>query len=195
MKRFPLLPVSLLTVCLLAVLPVRAEETRADEPPPPLREVTEQSGAWRLYCQIWTSPRRLECEAITRQVMGGNRDGALVWYRSSTRWMEGLRFRLDNSGIDVSKGVRVWIDNTLFRPEFPCKAYDYEPGACVVNDPAANATLVQRMAAGRETVSAVGLSPSGTKTDIFFSIKGFREIVQKMEEVRDQAGIPFSSDP
>lgn len=172
----------------LAALPARAQE-------PALREVTEQAGAWRLYCQIWSAPRRLECEIITRQTMGASHNGALVWYRSSTRWAEGLRFRLDGTGIDTGKGVRVWIDNGLFRPEFPCKPYDLEPGACVVNDPAVTAALVQRMAAGRETVSAVGSSPSGAKVDVFFSLKGFREIVQKMDQVREQAGIPFSTTP
>lgn len=176
----------LLLAGLLAAQPARAQE-------PPLREVTEQAGAWRLYCQIWSAPRqRLECEIITRQTMGSSRDGALVWYRSSTRWLEGLRFRLEGTGIDVAKGVRVWIDTGLFRPEFPCKPYDFEPGACVVNDPDTNAALVQRMAAGRETVSAVGLTPSGTKVDVFFSLKGFREILQKMDEIGKQAGIPFS---
>ncbi|MCW2246673.1 invasion protein IalB [Azospirillum fermentarium] len=183
---------SLLSALTLAAV-LAAQPARAQEPP--LREVTEQAGAWRLYCQIWSAPRRLECEIISRQSMGSSRGGALVWYRSSTRWAEGLRFRLDGSGIDVDKGVRVWIDNGLFRPEFPCKPYELEPGSCVVSDPAANTALVQRMAAGRETVSAVGVSPSGAKVDVFFSLKGFRDIIEKMEQVREQAGIPFSTTP
>ncbi|WP_029007592.1 hypothetical protein [Azospirillum halopraeferens] len=155
---------------------------------PAFREYAETHQNWKLYCQVWSEPRRVECELGTRRASGPRKASRLVWLRSSERWMEGLRFRLEDQSIDIDKGVRLWVDQSLFRPEFPCTRFPYEPGTCAVSDRAVNDRLVERMRSA-DKVSAVGLSPAGEKVEIFFYLKGFRAALERMEELRRQAGV------
>lgn len=162
-----------------------------DSAPPrvkPFEEYAETHKDWRLYCQVWNESRRVECELASRT--GNDKSSRIFWLRSSERWLEGLRFRLDESGTDVTKGVRVWVDNSLFRPEFPCKPFAFEPNTCAVADPATNQKLVERLMTGQQ-VSAVGLSPGGGKAEVRFSLNGFKEAVSRMEQLRKEVGIPW----
>lgn len=153
--------------------------------PNAFHEVAETFKDWKLYCQVWSATKRLECEVGSRP--GSDRRSRVVWLRSSERWMEGLRFRLDDAGTDLGKKLRVWVDSALFRPEFPCQPFAFESNTCAVSDPATNQKLVERMMSGKE-VSAVGQSPGGTKSEVRFSLNGFKAAVERMEQIRREAG-------
>lgn len=169
----------------LAQLPWRAAQA-----PRPFDEVSETHKDWKLYCQIWNTPRRLECELTSRT--GSDKQSRVVWLRSSERWLDGLRFRLDEAGVDVTKGgIRVWIDNAIFRPEFPCKPFPFEPNTCAVTDPATNQKLVERLTGGAQQVSAVGVNTGGGKAEVRFSLNGFKAAVDRMEQLRSEAGTPW----
>ncbi|MGQ9366031.1 hypothetical protein [Azospirillum sp. A39] len=155
---------------------------------PAFQEYSETYRDWKLYCQLWSRPQRAECEVGTRRGSGPHKASRLVWLRSSERWMDGLRFRLDERSVDIAKGVRLWFGPNLVRPEFPCERSRFERSTCTVTDSAVNERLVQRMA-DSESMSAVGLSPAGEKVEVFFSLKGFREAVERMDELRLQAGV------
>lgn len=166
---------------------------RAGTPPPPPAEVTETFKDWKLYCQVWAEPRRVECEIATRAGAGTNRLSRVVWLRSSRSWLDGLRFRVEERALDVNRVVRVWIDESLFRPEFPCKPFAFEPNTCTVMDPAVNERLVERMRDAKR-VSVVGTEPgTGRKADIGFPLAGFSAAVERMEQIRAEAGVRWAS--
>ncbi|WP_209766042.1 invasion associated locus B family protein [Azospirillum rugosum] len=171
----------------LAITSALPRPTMAQAPASPnaFREVTETFKDWKLYCQVWSAPKRLECELGSRP--GSDRRSRLVWLRSSERWLEGLRFRLDDAGTDLGRKVRVWVDDSVFRPEFPCQPFTFESNTCAVSDPATNQKLVEKLLSGKE-VSAVGVSPAGTKSEVRFSLNGFKAAVERMEQIRREAG-------
>ncbi|WP_448203325.1 invasion associated locus B family protein [Azospirillum sp. sgz302134] len=169
----------------LAGAAVDGSPASAQSPSPPFQEFSETFKDWKLYCQVWSASRRLECELGSRT--GSDRNSRIVWLRSSERWMEGLRFRLDVAGTDLNKPLRVWVDNSVFRPEFPCKPFAFESNTCAVPDPGTNQKLVEKMMGGKE-VSAVGSSPTGTKSEVRFSLSGFKAAVERMEQLRREAG-------
>jgi len=144
----------------------------------PFREYAETHKDWKLYCQVWSATRRVECELTSRN--GSDRSSRIVWLRSSERWLDGLRFRLDDSGTDVTKGIRVWVDSAVFRPEFPCKPFPFEPNTCAVSDPDTNQKLVEKLMGAKKEVSAVGVSPGGAKSEVRFSLNGFKAAVDRM---------------
>lgn len=159
-------------------------------PPPPV-EYAETYERWRLYCQRWRAPDRVECEIGTRVGVGTNANSRVLWLRSTERPLDGLRFRLDGGAVDAAGPIRLWVDQTLFRPEFPCKPFPYDVNTCVVADPATNAALVDRMTSAA-TVSAVGLAPgTKTKAEVRFPLTGFRAAVERMEQIRAEAGVPW----
>ncbi|CAO3373979.1 hypothetical protein [Azospirillum argentinense] len=171
----------------LAALPAAAQsQTQAQAQSPAYREHAETFKDWRLYCQVWSEPRRAECELLSRP--GSDRRSRLVWLRSSERWLEGMRFRLDDGTMDLSKIVRVWVDRALFRPEYPCERFEWETNTCAVVDPETNAKLVDRLTPGKE-VSAVGSAPAGGKAEVRFSLNGLKPALERMEEIRREAGI------
>ena len=155
----------------------------------PFQEYAETHKDWKLYCQIWTANPRVECELASRN--GSDKSSRVVWLRSSERWLDGLRFRLDEAGTDVSKPIRVWVDGALFRPEFPCKPFSFEPNTCAVSDPDTNRKLVEKMMGGKREVSAVGSSPTGAKSEVRFSLNGFKAALERMEQLRAEAGTPW----
>ena len=171
---------------LLLVAVVPAAPIQAQSQPPAYREHSETFKDWRLYCQVWSEPSRVECELLSRP--GSDRRSRLVWLRSSERWLEGLRFRLDEQTMDLSKIVRVWVDRALFRPEYPCERFEWETNTCAVVDPETNAKLVERLTPGKE-VSAVGSAPAGGKAEVRFSLTGLKPALERMEEIRREAGI------
>ncbi len=152
------------------------------------QEYEESVKSWKLYCQVWTAPRRVECELSAR---GANdRAARLVWLRSTERWLDGLRFRVDGEALAVDRPVRVWVDRALFRPEFPCKPFPFETNTCAVTDPDTNRKLADKMAGGQE-VSAVGQSPAGAKAEIRFPLAGFKAVLERSEQIRAAAGVPW----
>ncbi len=153
--------------------------------PNTFREITESFKDWKLYCQVWSAPKRLECELGSRP--GSDRRSRLVWLRSSERWLEGLRFRLDDAGTDLGRKLRVWVDDSVFRPEFPCQPFTFESNTCAVSEPATNQKLVEKLLSAKE-VSAVGVSPAGAKSEVRFSLNGFKAAVERMEQIRREAG-------
>lgn len=178
----------LLTV--LAV-PAIAQIPGRTPPPPPPQEYDETYERWHLYCQVWSAPARVECEIATRPGVGTNRNSRVVWMRSSERWLDGLRFRLDETVVDAGGIMRIWVDQSLFRPEFPCKRFPFETNTCSIPDPAVNAALVQRLFGG-STVSAVGVAPgTKTKAEVRFPLAGFRAAVERSEQIRATAGVAW----
>ena len=166
---------------LLAALPAAAQS-------PAYREYSETFKDWRLYCQVWSEPRRVECEMLSRP--GSDRRSRLVWLRSSERWMEGLRFRLNEEAMDLSRIVRVWVERALFRPDNPCERFEWETNTCAVSDADTNAKLVERLASAK-SVSIVGSAPAGGKAEIRFSLNGFKPALERMEDIRREAGVPW----
>lgn len=156
------------------------------------QEYSETYKDWKLYCQVWPSPKRVECEIATRFGAGSNRNSRLVWLRSSDSWLDGLRFRLDETVLTVRKPIRIWIDNDLFRPEFPCTPFAFEPNTCAVNDPKVNRRLVEEMKSANK-VSAVGIDPdTGRKATISFPLTGFTAAVERTEQLREEAGVTWN---
>lgn len=156
--------------------------------PLPFRDYDESFKDWRLYCQVWDKTRRVECELGSRT--GTDRSSRVVWLRSSERGLGGLRFRLNESAMDFSQGVRIWVDHSLFKPDFSCKPFPFEASTCAVSDPAVNQKLVERLLTARE-LSAVGLSPTGAKSEVRFSLDGFKAAYERMEDLRRAAGSPW----
>ncbi len=165
-----------------------AAPTSAPTSARPFQEFSETHKDWRLYCQVWTATRRVECELVSKP--GNDRASRVVWLRSTERWLEGLRFRLHDGGVDVARPVRVWVDRGLFRPEFPCQPFRFEPNTCAVGAPATNRKMVETLMSGRQ-VSAVGLGADGAKAEVRFSLNGFKAAVERMEQIRGDAGTPW----
>ncbi|AWK85639.1 hypothetical protein DEW08_05210 [Azospirillum thermophilum] len=154
----------------------------------PFQDYSETFKDWKLYCQVWPATRRVECELTAR---GANdRSARLVWLRSTERWLEGLRFRVEPGALDIDRPVRVWVDNGLFRPEFPCRRFALETNTCAVQDPELNRRLVEKLSGG-DQVSAVGQTPAGAKSEIRFSLKGFKAAVERSEQIRASVGTPW----
>ncbi|MBP2231390.1 invasion protein IalB [Azospirillum agricola] len=175
-----------------------APSGRAAEPPPALLpsppdgraflEHEESVKGWKLYCRTWTATRRVECELSARGI--NDRTARLVWLRSTERWLDGLRFRVEAEALELGRPVRVWVDRGLFRPEFPCKPFPFETNTCAVADPDTNRKLVDRLSAAQE-VSVVGQSPSGAKAEVRFPLAGFKAALERSEEIRAAAGTPW----
>lgn len=176
-----------LTAPAAAQIPGRTQNVL--EPP---QEYSETYKDWKLYCQVWPSPKRIECEIATRLGTGSNPNSRLVWLRSSDRWLDGLRFRLDPALLSARNPIRLWIDNDLFRPEFPCTPFAFEPNTCAVADPKVTRELAESMKPANK-VSAVGLAPdTGRKATISFPLAGFTAAVERTEQLREEAGVPWS---
>lgn len=174
-----------------AAVPAVAQVPGRTSTPPPPREYTETYERWRVYCQVWSAPRRVECEIATRAGVGTSANSRIAWLRSSERWLDGLRFRLEEGLVDASGPVRIWVDRDLFRPEFPCRPFAFETNTCAVTDPAVNAALVERMK-GASRVSAVGVAPgTRTKAEARFPLAGFRAAVERTEAIRAEAGVAW----
>ena len=154
----------------------------------PFLEYDESFKNWKLYCKVWPATRRVECELSTRGV--NDRTARLVWLRSTERWLDGLRFRAEGDALEIGKPVRVWIDRGVFKPEFPCKPFPFETNTCAVNDPDTNRRLVERLFSGQE-VSAVGQTPTGAKAEIRYPLAGFKAAVERSEQLRTLAGLPW----
>ncbi len=159
--------------------------------PAPPQEVRETFRDWTIACLVWSAPRRVECEMRTTAATGDVGGAAgMVWLRSSERWLEGVRFRLDDSALDVSRGVRLWVDSSMFSPEFACKPFPLERNTCAVHDIDVNRRLVERLITAQR-VSAVGLSPKdGGKAEVRFSLLGFRAALERTEQLGAEAGTP-----
>lgn len=156
--------------------------------PRAFQEFAETFKDWKLYCQVWNATGRVECEIAAR---GANdRSARLVWLRSTERWLDGLRFRVEAQALEIDKPVRIWVDNRIFRPEFPCKPFQFESNTCAIDDPETNRKLVERMFTGQQ-ISAVGQTPSGAKSEIRYSLNGFRSAVERSEEIRAAVGTPW----
>lgn len=156
--------------------------------PRPFQEFSETFKDWKLYCQVWPRTGRVECEIATR---GANdRSARLVWLRSTERWLDGLRFRTETAALDIEKPVRIWVDSRIFRPEFPCRPFPFETNTCAVQDAEINRKLVERMSGGKQ-VSAVGQTPAGEKSEIRYSLDGFKAAVERTEEIRAATGTPW----
>lgn len=166
-----------------------AAQTAADQPTPrAFQEYAETFKDWKLYCQVWEATRRVECELAAR---GANdRTARLVWLRSTERWLEGLRFRVEPDVLHLDKPVRIWADNSVFRPEFPCKAFPLETNTCAIQDPETNRKLVERLFSAQQ-VSAVGQTPAGAKSEVRFSLNGFKAAVERTEQIRAAVGSPW----
>jgi invasion protein IalB len=158
----------------------------------PFRDFDETFKSWKLYCQLWTGTRQVECELSTRGI--NDRTARLVWLRSTDRWREGLRFRVSAEFLDLDKLVRVWADRAVFKPDSPCKPFRFETNTCAVTDPDLNRRMVEKIAAAPE-VSIVGQSPAGEKTEVRFPLSGFREAVERSDAIRAMAGRPWATSP
>jgi hypothetical protein len=158
----------------------------------PFQEFDETFKSWKLYCQLWTSTRQVECELTARGT--NDRTARLVWLRSTEKWREGLRFRVSAESLDLDKLVRVWADRAVFKPDSPCKPYRFETNTCAVTDPDINRRMVERIAPAPE-VSIVGQSPAGEKTEVRFPLAGFREAVERSDAIRAMAGRPWATRP
>lgn len=158
----------------------------------PFREFDETFKSWKLYCQIWTANRQVECELTARGT--NDRTARLVWLRSTDKWREGLRFRVNAESLDLDKLVRVWADRAVFKPDSPCKPYRFETNTCAVTDPDINRRMVEKMAPAPE-VSIVGQSPAGEKTEVRFPLAGFREALERSDAIRAMAGRPWATSP
>ncbi|PWC81202.1 hypothetical protein TSH100_27935 [Azospirillum sp. TSH100] len=175
-------------VALLVSIPGAVPAAVADDRP--FREFDESFKNWKLYCQLWTGTRQVECELSTRGI--NDRTARLVWLRSTDRWREGLRFRVSADSLDLDRLVRVWADRAVFKPDSPCKAFRFETNTCAVSDPDINRRMVEKIAPAPE-VSIVGQSPAGEKTEVRFPLSGFREAVERSEAIRALAGRPWAT--
>ncbi|WP_042696167.1 hypothetical protein [Azospirillum sp. B506] len=180
----------ILALAMLAAAAAAAPAAMADDRP--FREFDETFKSWKLYCQLWTGTRQVECELSTRGV--NDRTARLVWLRSTDRWREGLRFRVSAESLDLDRLVRVWADRAVFKPDSPCKSFRFETNTCAVTDPDINRRMVEKIAPAPE-VSIVGQSPAGGKTEVRFPLAGFREAVERSEAVRAMAGRPWATSP
>lgn len=158
----------------------------------PFREFDESFKNWKLYCQLWTGTKQVECELSTRGI--NDRTARLVWLRSTDRWREGLRFRVSADSLDLDKLVRVWADRAVFKPDSPCKLFRFETNTCAVNDPDINRRMVEKITSAPE-VSIVGQSPAGEKTEVRFPLAGFREAVERSDAIRAMAGRLWATSP
>lgn len=158
----------------------------------PFQEFDETFKSWKLYCQLWTATRQVECELTARGT--NDRTARLVWLRSTEKWREGLRFRVSAESLDLDKLVRVWSDRAVFKPDSPCKPYRFETNTCAVTDPDINRRMVERIAPAPE-VSIVGQSPADEKTEVRFPLAGFREALERSDAVRAMAGRPWATRP
>ncbi len=154
----------------------------------PFVEYDETIKGWKLYCQLWPATRRTECELSTRGV--NDRNARLVWLRSTERWLDGLRFRLEVGTLEIDKPVRIWADKTVFRPEFPCKPFAFESNTCAVTDPEINRKLVEKLFTAQE-VSAVGQTAAGAKAEVRFALAGFKAAVERTDQLRATLGAPW----
>ncbi|KAA0598237.1 invasion protein IalB [Azospirillum lipoferum] len=181
----------ILALAMLIVLSAgAARATAADDRP--FREFDEAFKSWKLYCQLWSGTRQVECELSTRGI--NDRTARLVWLRSTDRWREGLRFRVSADSLDLDKLVRVWADRAVFKPDSPCKPFRFETNTCAVSDPDINRRMVEKIAPAPE-VSIVGQSPAGEKTEVRFPLAGFREALERSDAIRAMAGRPWSTTP
>lgn len=171
---------------LIAAMPTAMADTR------PFQEFDETFKSWKLYCQLWTATRQVECELTARGT--NDRTARLVWLRSTEKWREGLRFRVSAESLDLDKLVRVWADRAVFKPDSPCKPYRFETNTCAVTDPDINRRMVERIAPAPE-VSIVGQSPAGEKTEVRFPLAGFREALERSDAIRAMAGRPWATSP
>ncbi|WP_042443052.1 hypothetical protein [Azospirillum sp. B510] len=178
----------ILALAMLAALSTGA--AKADDRP--FREFDETFKSWRLYCQLWSETRQVECELSTRGI--NDRTARLVWLRSTDRWREGLRFRVAAESLDLDKLVRVWADRAVFKPDSPCKPYRFETNTCAVTDPDINRRMVEKIAPAPEA-SIVGQSPAGGKTEVRFPLSGFREALERSDAIRAMAGRPWATSP
>lgn len=151
-------------------------------------EYEETVKGWKLYCQLWPATRRTECEISARS--STDRNARIVWLRSTERWLDGLRFRLEVGAMELDKPVRVWADKTVFRPEFPCKPFPFESNTCAVTDPETNRKLVERLFTAQE-VAAVGQNAMGTKVEVRFPLAGFKAVVERTDQLRATLGAPW----
>ncbi len=158
----------------------------------PFQEFDETFKSWKLYCQLWTGTRQVECELTARGT--NDRTARLVWLRSTDKWREGLRFRVNAEALDLDKLVRVWADRAVFKPDSPCKPYRFETNTCAVTDPDINRRMVEKMTPAPE-VSIVGQSPAGEKTEVRFPLAGFREALERSDAIRASAGRPWATSP
>ncbi|MBK1837676.1 hypothetical protein JHL17_09635 [Azospirillum sp. YIM B02556] len=175
---------------LAAATSVAAAPAVADDRP--FQEFDETFKSWKLYCQLWSGTRQVECELSARGV--NDRTARLVWLRSTERWREGLRFRVSAESLDLDRLVRVWADRAVFKPDSPCKPYRFETNTCAVTDPDLNRRMLEKIAPAPE-VSIVGQSPAGEKTEVRFPLAGFREALERSDAVRAMAGRPWSTAP
>lgn len=171
----------LVALALPGVAPARTEA-------PAFQEFEETVKGWKLYCQLWPATRRVECELSARGT--NDRSARLVWLRSTERWLDGLRFRVDAEALDLARPVRVWVDRALFKPEYPCKPFPYETNTCALTDPETNRRLVEKLT-GAQEVSVVGQSPGGAKTEVRFGLAGFKAALERTEELRATLGTPW----
>lgn len=169
-----------------------ATSAAAAEDGKPFREFDETFKSWKLYCQLWTGTRQVECELSTRGI--NDRTARLVWLRSTDRWREGLRFRVSAEALDLDKLVRVWADRAVFKPDSPCKPFRFETNTCAVTNPDINRRMVEKIAAAPE-VSIVGQSPAGEKKEVRFPLSGFREALERSDAIRAMAGRPWATSP
>nr|WP_295835738.1 hypothetical protein [uncultured Azospirillum sp.] len=173
----------------LAMLIAAPAVAAADKP---FQEFDETFKSWKLYCQLWTGTRQVECELTARGT--NDRTARLVWLRSTEKWREGLRFRVSAESLDLDKLVRVWADRAVFKPDSPCKPYRYETNTCAVIDPDINRRMVEKMAPAPE-VSIVGQSPAGEKTEVRFPLAGFRDALERSDAIRAMVGRPWATSP
>lgn len=178
----------ILALATLAVIATGAAAA-ADKP---FREFDETFKSWKLYCQLWTGTRQVECELTARGT--NDRTARLVWLRSTEKWREGLRFRVSAESLDLDKLVRVWADRAVFKPDSPCKPYRFETNTCAVTDPDINRRMVEKMVPAPE-VSIVGQSPASEKTEVRFPLAGFREALERSDAIRAMAGRPWATSP
>lgn len=174
----------------LAMLIAASHAAAADNRP--FQEFDETFKSWKLYCQLWTATRQVECELTARGT--NDRTARLVWLRSTEKWREGLRFRVSAESLDLDKLVRVWADRAVFKPDAPCKPYRFETNTCAVTDPDINRRMVERIVPAPE-VSIVGQSPAGEKTEVRFPLAGFREALERSDAIRAMAARPWATSP
>ena len=182
----------ILALAMLAAVISAATAPAAVADDRPFREFDESFKNWKLYCQLWTGTKQVECELSTRGI--NDRTARLVWLRSTDRWREGLRFRVSADSLDLDKLVRVWADRAVFKPDSPCKPFRFETNTCAVNDPDINRRMVEKITSAPE-VSIVGQSPAGEKTEVRFPLAGFREAVERSDAIRAMAGRPWATSP
>ncbi len=180
----PILALAMLAALSAGAIPAAMANDR------PFEEFDETFKSWKLYCQLWTATRQVECELIARGT--NDRTARLVWLRSTEKWREGLRFRVSADTLDLDRMVRVWSDRAVFKPDSPCNPYRFETNTCAVTDPDINRRMVERIAPAPE-VSIVGQSPAGEKTEVRFPLAGFREALERSDAIRAMAGKPWAT--